>query len=133
MKKLLTAISICSLSVLSMVVSSAYADSSTVRFFSEIKGKQYFWCDISDKTATVTVQTQDVDAQGFCPDGNGTVSGAVFKKSYFVVDGAGIDPHVDLILSSGYFKSCTGYLRSPPSGLKEYAAGQKFCLNQTTH
>ena len=138
MKKLLSAISICSIAALGCVVSSAHADTgfsaksnkATVWFLPEEKGKEYFWCTVSDPKAVVTVQTGNVDAQGFCPSGHGPVSGAVFNTSYFTVNGAGIRPYVKLTVTKGHFIGCPSLgSQTTPSGLSQYGAGQDFCLS----
>ncbi len=137
MKKLLTAVSICSIAALGFAASSAHADvvlsskskTATIHFVPEENGKEYFWCQVSDPTATVIVQTADVDAQGFCPNGNGTVPGSTFNTSYFAVNGAGIDPYVTLTVTKGHFIGCPQYgQQNPPSGLNPYQPNAHFCV-----
>ena len=67
MKKLFAAVSVCSIAALGLITSAAYANldlshskTATIRFVPEEKGKEYFWCQVSDPSATVTVQTQNV-------------------------------------------------------------------------
>lgn len=139
MKKLLSAISLCSIAVLGLTVSTAHASlgskltQTTVGFVTEDKGQQYFACTVSDPTATVIIQTQDVDIQGICPSGSGPVPASTFNTHYFTVNGAGIDPYVTLTVTKGYFVNCPPYgTLNPPAG-KPYKHGKGgFCLTSNT-
>jgi hypothetical protein len=121
MKKLSKSLLITAGLVSAFMVSNVLAD-DTVHFLPEVKGQQYFECT-ANSAGPYTMQTHNVDAQGFCPSGRVEgVTKEVANNSYFSVNDAGKDPSVSI--TGGDITCKVVKDHSKPN---DFGAGQGFC------
>lgn len=121
MKKLLKSLIVGTVLVSSLVATETMA--ATVNFIPLMQGRQYFECTSSDPGASITLDTHNVDAQGFCPGkGHLTTDGKTVNTNYFTVAKAGGRPSMTI---SGPV-TCK-LMSGPDPDRTEYGAGQPFC------